>query len=103
MDCFALLKRPRVLRAYFFQSFPKRRRNEAAAPAISCIFLFFLSLSKMKRCFQEKSTRWLLSRATDYLVHGLLLRGLSALVTDTEEVCCVTAIGKPGKKYMFLV
>lgn len=87
----------------FFSPFQREDGMRQQLPLSRVFFFFFLSLSKMKRCFQEKSTRWLLSRATDYLVHGLRLRGLSALVTDTEEVCCVTAIGKPGKKYMFLV
>lgn len=39
------------------------------------------------------------SRATDYLVHVLRSLGPSAHVTETKEVCCVTAIGKPAKIY----
>lgn len=45
------------------------------------------------------STRWLSSRASDYLVHRLRSLGPSALVTETEEVCCVNATGKPAKMY----
>lgn len=54
----------------------------------------------MKRSFQEMSERSLSSRAADYLVHAARSLGPSALVTETEEVCCVTATGKTGKKYI---
>lgn len=62
--------------------------------------VFSSSLSKMKRSFQEMSTHSFSSRAADFLVHAARSLGPLALVTETEEVCCVTATGKTGKKYI---
>lgn len=75
----------------FFQSFPKRGRQQASRSSISCnlVCIFFFSLSKMKRSFQEMSACSLSSRAVDYFsTCGAIPRPLGPGNGDRRGLLC---------------
>lgn len=87
---------------HIFSVLSKERTAAGSRSSISCYLVYFLLLS-----FEDEKILLGNVRALAFIQGRRLFKYMRhdpsaplALVTETEEVCCVTATGKTGKKYI---